>query len=74
MSESHEHRESPRRVIEGSLQKLFDDLKEHLALLIPEDYEILSTRFSGEVKDYVGGLLEGIESGRAARIQRSKTG
>lgn len=74
MSESLEggQKESHRRIIEISLQKLFDDLKEHLGSLRLEDYHILSGRFSDEVDGYVGELIKQMAESRKARRQRKE--
>lgn len=72
MSESRpEHNiEVHRRIIEGSLRKLYDDLKEHLVHLTPEDYDSLAKGFGSEVNDYVGDLLRRIEKKRAERREK----
>jgi len=65
-----ERKESPRRIIEGSLTRFFYDLKEHMHALGPQDYDALSQRFVSEVNSYVGEFLKRIEASREVRRQR----
>lgn len=69
-SPEREHKEFRQRIIANSLQKLFDDLKEHLGSLRRENYDALSLRFSGEVDDYVGELVKQMAASRVVRKQR----